>query len=82
MMQQRVDFEAQKHYIITGWIMGDDIKPGDGSSLARLYIGLEGGNSFKVSRTFSGTFEWTYIEIGPFPVNERTWLGISPWVAQ
>ena len=81
-VQQRVEFEANRHYVVTGWIKGDDIKPGPGSMLARLYIGKEGGGTFKVSRTFSGTFDWTFIEIGPFEVKERTWLTVIPYLHQ
>jgi len=80
MVDQQVDFEAGKVYVITGWIKGDDIKPGDGAAQARLYIGKEGGNSFKVSKKFSGTFDWTYIEIGPFLVEERTWVTLIPYL--
>ncbi|MBM3501174.1 MAG: DUF4091 domain-containing protein, partial [Armatimonadetes bacterium] len=75
-------FAPQRHYVVTGWIKGDDIQPGAGAMLARLYIGKEGGGTFKVSRTFSGTFDWSYIEIGPFPVEERTWVTLIPYLHQ
>ena len=80
MMSQQVDFEPNRSYIITGWIKGDDIQPGAGAMLARLYIGKEGGGTFKVSRTFSDTFDWSFIEIGPFPVETRTWLTLIPYL--
>ena len=80
MMTRRVEFESHKHYIITAWIKGENIKPGDGAMLARLYIGKEGGNAFKCSRTFSGTFDWRLIEIGPFDVGDRTWVNMIPYL--
>lgn len=80
MMTRRVEFEPQKDYIITAWIKGEDIKPGDGSMLARLYIGKEGGNTFNGSKAFSGTFDWRFIEIGPFEVGNRTWVDLIPYL--
>lgn len=80
MMTRRVEFEPHKHYIITGWIRGENIKPGDGAMLARLYIGKEGGNTFRVGGTFSGTFDWRLIEIGPFEVGDRTWVSMIPYL--
>ncbi len=80
MMTRRVEFEPHRHYVITGWIKGENIKPGDGAMLARLYIGKEGGSTFKCSRTFSGAFDWRFIEIGPFDVGDRTWVSMIPYL--
>jgi hypothetical protein len=82
MMQQQVDFAPDRFYVATAWIRGEDIQPGAGAMLARLYLGNEGGGTFKASRPFAGTFDWTYIEIGPFPANERTWLSVIVYLHQ
>ena len=80
MMQQRVTFEPQKHYVITGWVKGESIDGGENQGCARLFVGKEGGNPFVGSPAFRGTLDWRFIEVGPFEAKDRTWLTLIPYL--
>ena len=80
MMEQRVTFEPQKHYVITGWIRGEGIDGGEHRGCARLFVGKEGGNPFVGSPAFRGTLDWRFIEIGPLEAKDRSWLTLIPYL--
>jgi len=80
MVTQRVQFEPGKQYVITGWIKAQNIQRGDQQGSARLFVGKEGNNPFIGAEAFWGTFDWRFIEMGPFEAKERTWLTLIPYL--
>ena len=74
MMEQRVTFKPGRKYVVSCWLKADKVELGPGSQGARLYVGKEGGNTFRASRRLAGTFDWRFVEVGPFDVGKRSWL--------
>ena len=79
MMTQRVEFEPNKQYVVSFRIKGEEIHSEE-TGCARVFIGLENNFPFVDTQAFRGTFDWRFVEIGPFDVGERTWLTLIPYL--